>query len=133
MFECYLKTYFLPNCTKYNTRFSNYITELIVALSLINTTKSGQKPIVSRSSGKKRLNCDHVLATLTRPMTMAGENLYFASDKKFINKNLTLKALIMTVVAFAACVVQDQAIQNVQPDLGSTLSALVKLCKQKQQ
>ena len=39
----------------------------------------------------------------------------------------------MNIPAFAANVDQDQAAQNVQPDLRSTLSALVKLCRQKQQ
>ena len=39
-----------------------------------------------------------------------------------------VKAPITTTVAFAASVDQDQAAQNVQPDLGSTLSDLVKLC-----
>ena len=46
---------------------------------------------------------------------------------------LTLKVPITTIVAFAASVDQDQAAQNVQPDLESTLSALGKLTKQKQQ
>ena len=47
--------------------------------------------------------------------------------------SLTLKVPITTLVAFAASVDQDEAAQNMQPDLGSTLSALEKLCRQKQQ
>ena len=39
---------------------------------------------------------------------------------------LTSKAPITTIVAFVDSVDQDQAAQNVQPDLGSKLSALEK-------
>ena len=37
-----------------------------------------------------------------------------------------------TRVAFGASVDQDQAAQNVKPDLWSTLSALLQHCRQKQ-
>ena len=46
---------------------------------------------------------------------------------------LTLTVPFTTIVAFAASVDQDQVAQNMQPDLGSTLSALEKLYKQNQQ
>ena len=50
----------------------------------------------------------------------------YGKDLRFI---LTL---ITNEVAFAASVDQDQAAQNVQSVLGSTLSALGKLCRQNQ-
>ena len=43
-----------------------------------------------------------------------------------------VKAPIATIVVFVANVDQDLAAQNMQPDLGPTLSALMKLCRQKQ-
>ena len=44
---------------------------------------------------------------------------------------LTLKAPLTNIVGFAASVDQDQASQNVQPDLRSTLSAMLEHYKQK--
>ena len=58
-------------------------------------------------------------------------NVFYPPQKDFLF--LTLKAPITTIIALAASVDQDQAAQNLQPDLGSTLSTVMKHCRQKQQ
>ena len=45
---------------------------------------------------------------------------------------LALKTPFTTIIAFAVSVDQDQAAQDMYPDLGSTLSALLQYCRQTQ-
>ena len=45
---------------------------------------------------------------------------------------IILKTPFTTTVGFAVSVDQDQAAQNVQPDLRSALSALLHHCRQQQ-
>ena len=67
--------------------------------------------------------------------SLSSANAFNLDQFKFLSfgRGLTLKVPITTEVAFAASLDQDKAVQNMQPNLGSTVSALVKLCRQKQQ
>ena len=68
-------------------------------------------------------------------LCLSSANAFNLDQFKFLSfgRGLTLKAPITTEVAFVASLDQDKAVQNMQPNLGSTVSALVKLCRQKQQ
>ena len=80
----------------------------------------------------------HIAFTIVHPFLLSVEiqiRLYIVQSESQIISVLflILKAPITAISAFEASVDLDQAAQKVQPDLGSTLIALVKLCGQKQQ
>ena len=55
----------------------------------------------------------------------------FFSHSFYKEQDLSLKVSLTKIVTFAASVDQDQAAQTVQPDLRSTLSAMLELERKK--